>query len=282
MSDLVPIVEGELVEDPSGYGFLEPEFLTIKDRRGKVTGWVRASAFRGDPENVTAPAKIGRSKPDALREPQNAFPKRSEVDFRALPRPARELLLALWGLTGGIPYESGQAALAAAIGSSERTVRRNLAVLVAAGMVREQQHRGIGEPDRLLLHPATGSFALAETVSPSRARYERKAQPAVRLRLDGDHALVRCASVRRPDGSRFLSVPYLLDLLSERERDALAATALAGAPLCDDPGLANDLLAYFERQVRRERFRAAELARAAILRDARMRDDVPGVRGRLG
>jgi hypothetical protein len=147
-------------------------------------------------------------------------------------------------------------------------------VLLRAGMVLER-HRGFGRTAVLVPHPVAAALALAETIAPSRPRNVRKAPAVGRLWLDNDSAL-RCASVRKPDGNRFVPVAYLVDLLSEREQRVVAWAAETGAgPVCEDAALSNDLLDLFRRRAERERFRAQELARAALLRSVLMADDVP-------
>ncbi len=195
------------------------------------------------------------------------FQKRSIDDCRALARPLRELLLGLYDLAGAAPFLGGQEEAARSLRKSLRTVQRNTAALVQAGLVFERRRqRGLNAV--ILLHPIVAAFAAAERHQPSRARYQRKApqyKPA-RTAIRSTSLAMRVARIRRQDGRPFVPAPYLLELLTAPEYDACVAAANADTnqPLLGVPEVDHELRMILLTKVARERHRAHTLAWIAV------------------
>jgi hypothetical protein len=190
--------------------------------------------------------------------------------YRALPRAARTMLLALWREAEGRAYERGYAALAQKTGKSVRTVERTLALLFREGFVTEQK-RQFGETLQLCVHPGTKAFAIAEAATPRSRR-----APAPPTRLSSNSTALQCAAVRRPDGSRYLPIPYVVGLMTDREREICErVAALGGGPICSDHDLSAALIANFRRLAQWEQFAIAERQRGALNRARQLSNDVP-------
>ncbi len=197
------------------------------------------------------------------------FPPLTPADLGKLPRQARSLLAGLLRIGTGAPVQAGQDRLAVLLGIPLRTLQRWTQRLDEVGFIRIRR-MAYGAPWQVFLHPLLGELvARGESIA-------EPARPRGALRLASDSVVVRCARVRRRDGSRFLSTSVLVDLLTDHERAVCAyAAATEAGPICVDRELSDDLLERFRRIAWGVRFRAAELARAAMLRDLRTRDDVP-------
>lgn len=199
---------------------------------------------------------------------ENAFSGRTIADCRSLPRPVRELFLRLHDLVGPGPFIGGQNELAHALGRSLRTVQRNLAALINAGLVIERR-RQRGLTAVLLLHPVVTTYAATERIQPSRPRYARK-EPRYTERataVERASAAFAVASVRRKDGRPFVPAPYIIDLLSASERDAcLAALTRHGlkARFFGLEDLDAEIAEHLYRMLKRQHHRAYTLAWIAV------------------
>jgi DNA-binding transcriptional ArsR family regulator len=181
----------------------------------------------------------------------------------ALPRPARELALAILGQ--GDVFSHGQEALAKAMGLSIRSVQRSLAILVEAKLAVEQR-RQRPLPAVILLHPVVESYARLETVEPSRQRYERQTKYGRRRRaaangpapiIGRDHILYQLHVLLLPRATRPLPMPaaYLADFLTGHEHTACLLAAERGNPIADRTDLDEALRALFRRRLNHGRTR---------------------------
>jgi hypothetical protein len=195
------------------------------------------------------------------------------------------VLLALRDLGEGNTYEAGQAQIAVHLERPLRAVERAIAALIRNGFVVEKRREG-GKSARgalLVLHPLAATLGiLAEPGRhrrPNRVRAGAKPDgAAATFRIPVTSTAIRCAQVRRRNGSRYLSTPYIVALLTDRERALCEYAVASGAQtICDDPELSDDLLAFFRYCAARDRFAASERARGALNRANQLRDDVPHV-----
>jgi hypothetical protein len=230
----------------------------------------RPARFAGKHKSRRKVAGLTEERPASAVRLETGFPTRDAAAFAVQSRTIREVFATMYE-AAGLTYEEGQLALAARMGRPLRTIERSVSRLAEGGFAIVERKEGgkSARPAVVHLHPNSASFLVA-VEGPSRPR----GTVALPGRLEPDSVALRCAAIGSWRRARALAIPYVVGLMTERERAIVAyAAGSGGGPVCDDLGLSAELIEYFQHLAWWERHAAAERLRGGKNRAAQLRDD---------